>query len=472
MSLKSSVTAGAGATFKCLYPTTAVQATYQMCRVGGLQTTTTFGCLNPALEITITESGVATTTIAAGTNPTITNKAGRTLQGFATTSTVTSKMYSGCAGCPYATFMDFYNYYGDLDYADKWVLAALDATSLTYTNGQAADFSSTTGANVYTRVDAVKKGTAYMNNWMYIIREFEDAIDDCTTSSIDNNYDAAHAWDEGVAFWTGSLEGTDGSGSGKMVAALADKRCQNFATCGAAGTATTGTAKVNVNFFALSAEARDYLYGGRCSRVRPVVTAIVKQMAVPLLQGTLRYAWKVATNGPSGSNTNAAGSNTLLKENAEGAIFAHAVLPLIHKVSASAATTVYTNMKIGSFSPDKAAVKSAIESVLPAWASHAPTLALSPPHRLRRSAPRAPTFLRCRAATAPPPTPRPTSARLRAQAAAAAWRRRTTTRWLLSSRTMSSRTSHARPSPTTRRRIRSSLRSLQTIPRCSNTLRS
>ena len=190
MSLKSSVTAGAGATFKCLYPTTAVQATYQACRVGGLQTTTTTGCINPAQTITITESGEATTTIAAGTNPTITNKAGRTLQGFATTSTVTSKMYSGCAGCPYTTFMQFYNYYGDLDYADKWVLAALDATSLTYTNGQAADFSSTTGTNVYTRVDAVKKGTAYMNVWMYVIREFEDAIDDCSTSSIDNNYDA------------------------------------------------------------------------------------------------------------------------------------------------------------------------------------------------------------------------------------------------------------------------------------------
>ena len=78
--------------------------------------------------------------------------------------------------------MDFYNYYGDLDYADKWVLAALDGTSLTYTGGKAADFSSTTGANVYTRVDAVKKGTAYMNTWMYVIREFEDAIDDCSTS--------------------------------------------------------------------------------------------------------------------------------------------------------------------------------------------------------------------------------------------------------------------------------------------------
>ena len=115
MSLKSAVTSGAGATFKCLYPTTAVQATYQACRVGGLQTRTTTGCVNPAQTITITEAGQPTTTIAGG-SATITNKAGRTLQGFATTSTVTSKMYSGCAGCPYTTFMDFYNYYGCLLY--------------------------------------------------------------------------------------------------------------------------------------------------------------------------------------------------------------------------------------------------------------------------------------------------------------------------------------------------------------------
>ena len=124
-----------------------------------------------------------------------------------------------------------------------------------------------------------------MNTWMYVIREFEDAIDDCSTSSIDNNYDAAHAWDEGVAFWTGSLEGTDGSGSGKMIAALADKRCQNFGTCGASGSATSGIAKANIDFFALSAEARDYLYSGQCSLVRPVLTEVIKKMAIPLILG-------------------------------------------------------------------------------------------------------------------------------------------------------------------------------------------
>ena len=72
------------------------------------------------------------------------------------------------------------------------------------------------------RIEAVKKGTAYMNVWMYTVREFEDAIDDCTSCTSNcnehsTNSDSVHAWDEGVAFYTGSLEGTayGGDGAGK-----------------------------------------------------------------------------------------------------------------------------------------------------------------------------------------------------------------------------------------------------------------
>merc|ERR1740124_1476602 len=126
-------------------------------------------------------------------------------------------MYSGCRGCPYADFVKFYEYYGDFDYADKWATGALDGSAVVFTNGRFnADFATNNGFPVV-RVEAAKKGTAYMNVWMYVIREFEDAIDDCNIDSIDNNYDAAHAWDEGVAFYTGSLEGTEGKGDdGKM----------------------------------------------------------------------------------------------------------------------------------------------------------------------------------------------------------------------------------------------------------------
>merc|ERR1719327_2403074 len=121
------------------------------------------------------------------------------------------------------------------------------------------------------RVEAVKKGTAYMSVWMYVVREFEDAIDDCTSctsdcNSFSLNSGSVHAWDEGVAFYTGSLEGTaiGGNSAGKLVYRLAEKRCENFGTCGTAGTATSGTAKVNLDLFPLFAEGARMLEQGKC----------------------------------------------------------------------------------------------------------------------------------------------------------------------------------------------------------------
>jgi len=156
----------------------------------------------------------------------------------------------GRSGCPYATYSRFYDYYGDFDYADKWVSAALAGESMSFSSGKHGpnDFSVLGDA---ARVEAVKKGTAYMNVWMYVIREFEDAIDDCThceseCNEFSVNSGSVHAWDEGVAFYTGSLEGSaDGGGDGgKLVYRLAEKRCANFGTCGVSGDATSGTAKV------------------------------------------------------------------------------------------------------------------------------------------------------------------------------------------------------------------------------------
>ena len=147
------------------------------------------------------------------------------------------------------------------------------------------------------RKEAVKKGSAYMNVWMYAIREFEDAIDDCTScdgecNEYSLNSGSVHAWDEGVAFYTGSLEGTEtgGDSGGKLVYRLAEKRCENFGTCGPNGDATSGTAAVNIELFTLFAEGARLLERGECSLVRPVVDAIVSEMTVPLVQGSLRYA--------------------------------------------------------------------------------------------------------------------------------------------------------------------------------------
>jgi hypothetical protein len=60
----------------------------------------------------------------------------RTIQGFSTGAK--GKMYT-CEKCPYVTYEKFEQYYGQFDYADKWVTAAFDGGSTSFANGN-ADF--------------------------------------------------------------------------------------------------------------------------------------------------------------------------------------------------------------------------------------------------------------------------------------------------------------------------------------------
>ena len=90
-------------------------------------------------------------------------------------------------------------------------------------------------------------------------------------------------------------------------------------------------------------------------QVRPIVTEIEQIMTIPLIQGTLRYAYKNEMYTTSSTDT--------VKYNAEGAVFAMAVLPYLHACSAADAQTVYDNMKFGvGTSTNKAAVKAAFEA--------------------------------------------------------------------------------------------------------------
>ena len=285
----------------------------------------------------------------------------RTLKGFSTGAQ--GKMYDDCAGCPYKHYSMFYDYYGSHTYADDWVSAALGGTD------SGTNAFSTLGDAA--RVEAAKKGSAYMNVWMYVIREFEDAIDDCTSCASDcnehsTNSGSVHAWDEGVAFYTGSREGeaTGGDSAGKLVYRLAEKRCANFGTCGASGAGAAGTSQVNTELFALFASGRDWLQQGRCSSVRPVVDAVASLMTVPLVQGSLRYAYKVGMVPKDRTSKNAA----------EGATFAAAVLPLVSHCNTASAAVVGDSLNFGAATfndthhlsgtlPNFTAVKAAFEDV-------------------------------------------------------------------------------------------------------------
>lgn len=251
-----------------------------------------------------------------------------------------------CANCPYKDFKQYYEYYGVFDYAHQWVTAAFDGTRTNFANGN-ADFNSYT---LVGREEAAQKGTAYMNIFMYVIRELEDALDDCKIGCMQCNDDPVHAWDEGVAFYTGSLEGQTGEGSGNLLYALADKRCENYGTCGTRGDESQGTSKANYDIFKEFAAGQFNLNVGNCEGARVNKEKIAELMAIPLIQGTLRYAYKV---------DRLAGQE---KEKAEGAVFAAAVLPKLHACNEADATTVFENMGVGAGSTDFAKVKKAFEA--------------------------------------------------------------------------------------------------------------
>lgn len=131
--------------------------------------------------------------------------------------------------------------------------------------------------------ESVKKGTAYLNVWMYTNRELEDAIDDCNNDcdTEECNDDQVHAWDEAVAFYTGSVPKTSGDG-GYLLYTLAQKRCANFNTCMKSGD-QAGMAGVNTEIFRLFVAGKQQLQTGQCDAAKTTVEEITKLMTVPMV---------------------------------------------------------------------------------------------------------------------------------------------------------------------------------------------
>jgi len=308
---------------------TTVKVTYtSVCKMGGSSSPVTTGCFDA------TTGSLSVPGVVIGSPSALTNKY-RSLAGFSTAAQ--AKMKGQEFYAPYRA------YYNKGDYAHQYVMAALKG------NGIRADSATFADKPAISRIECAKKGSAYLNVWMYAIREMEDAIMDCTSGCINCNDDPVHAWDEMVAFYAGSLEGTAGSTSGKLLYRLAEKRCANFGTC----TGASGKSAVNEKVVAQSNLGQKALVQGKCVDVITIKRRIVALISVPLLQGALRYAYKV--DQMNGSH----------KELAEGAVFSAAILPLVAGCSSTAAKLISDNMKIDSSAPMKAgftAVKQAFES--------------------------------------------------------------------------------------------------------------
>ncbi len=192
----------------------------------------------------------------------------------------------------------------------------------------------------------IKKGANYQAVWMYVLHELEDAIGDCYSDDITNNDGtptggAPHAWDEGWAFYAGSTVGATAADAvtddGTLIWELAEKRGTDFGT-----THSTGPATVNVNLLAEFIKGRDLIIAAKCAEAEPIIDNIITQMSIPLIQGTLKYAYSSDPLTATGKCTADAGKDAMtasddcVKGWAEGWAFAAAILPRINECSSTA----------------------------------------------------------------------------------------------------------------------------------------
>ena len=192
----------------------------------------------------------------------------RTLKGFST----------GISGSKddAPLYQQFVAYYNSTTYAHDFVQAALMGTG------------PFVGKTAVVRAESAAKGAAYGSTWMYLVLEMYEALDNCDAGL---SSAALQHWDEAWAFYAGSLEGWDGRGDGVQPFSLAEKRCRNFATCTGANR-TTGEAEVNRRLRRLFQAGQTLLVDGRCAEARATALVVEQQMAVPLIQGMLRYAYR------------------------------------------------------------------------------------------------------------------------------------------------------------------------------------
>lgn len=183
----------------------------------------------------------------------------------------------------------------------------------------------------------------------YINLQMEVAAQQCKSTCPKGgcSSDPVNSVDIAAAFYIGSLE--NGSGSGKLMYSVADLECKEFKTCGITGDATTGTAKANIEILQDFLDMQTNLTAQACSVARSQKDHVMNRMNIPLIQGTLRYAYLRSKDKATEIDT------------AIGAAYAASIVPLVAGCSFQDAVIIHDNMETTATSTDFATVKEAFE---------------------------------------------------------------------------------------------------------------
>lgn len=259
-----------------------------------------------------------------------------------------------------ATESDSYNeyskFYGKDDWVDIWASKAIQKKRTNYKRGN-ADFAAAfpnvpnTDGECVGFEEVLKKGLSYTAQVAEMLQLGQKARDDAEGGcqfKRDGCPDAIEAWDGAAAVYVGSLEGPDGNNDpigsyGKAPYALADKRCRNYKNCGPGLDEFTKDVTSNINTKILSLLSAGSLaaWEGDYKQLDKYIRLISNKAAVPLIQGTLRYYWRLSDE--EGPNT----FSVLDKEVGEGGAFIFGVLPKLWACSTRGVKKAEKQSKIG-----------------------------------------------------------------------------------------------------------------------------
>eukprot|EP00808_Paulinella_micropora_P021257 g71241.t1 len=217
-------------------------------------------------------------------------------------------------------------------YANALSEAALNGTTLTTTGSTPVALNFATVGPAF-RIEAAEKGPMFFNVWYYVVWEMENAVRSCRDRTYDFKVDGGDvSWDEAPALWTGSLEGSglEGNDAGYGLFGKATKQCRRFATCYDADADGDGYAMVNKKLFGWFAQGKALMMERNangysedvCKELEVVKNESVKQMVVPMVQGTIYYMEQVSASSATAPDWN--------KFHGELWAYASSILPLVH----------------------------------------------------------------------------------------------------------------------------------------------
>lgn len=217
----------------------------------------------------------------------------------------------------------FQDYYGDSNFADTLITSILE---------QVPPYNSATNDQIRMMVVGVLQ---HVIVFMTSASSLQYAIEMC---SVDTST-ALQYWDTGALLYVGSMEAPTNGGSlfgGEFLYSDARELCSEFNTCVVEADANGGLAVAAANDVAVQAfvQGVEMIEAGSCDSASGLlILQLLASMAIPLIQGTIKYA-SYNAGLPAG---------TVDSSLAIGDTFARAILPLVEQVDRANANVIARN---------------------------------------------------------------------------------------------------------------------------------